>query len=375
VNRRGHALLIALLGLLLLEVVVAGTMAIGTSERLLSAARVRQLRARLAAESGVRAALASWDAAHYGALPVGGSASAGSGALPGATFDATVVRRAADFFEVRANGTVPGPSGASASARAAAIVAGIPRPALWTQFAAAAALGGLAIPDSLVVDGLQAGALPPGFSAADCPPDALTELAASNASLAVPGVVLAPAASPGSRLQASGAPPILPDPALPDSADPGLAGIALGELRLIADRVMAGAVSIGPANTAAACDTMAASNWGVPDPAAACGGWLPLVYAPSHLHITGGRGQGVLVVDGDLTMDPGVEFHGAILVAGTVRAPDLRLFGAIRAPSAAPHELGGVIHFNACSLWRAFALSPGVGRPFRVGPRWWIPSF
>lgn len=371
-NRAGHALLIAILGLLLLEVVVAGTMAVGASERLLSNARVLQLRARLAAESGVHTTLANWDATRLGALPIGAATGSGSGSLHGFTWDATVHRLAADMYEVRASGAAG--QGAGARASAVAIVSSMPRAALWAQFAAAAALGGLTIPDSLVADGLQAGAVPPGLSAAECPPDALAELAAATANIAMPALVTGPFTVPGSALRASGSPPVLYDPLLPH-VDDDLAGVMLADVRLIADHVVSGTIAIAPVSNGATCDTLTATNWGVPNPTANCGSWLPLVFAPADLHVTSGSGQGVLVVDGNLTLDPGVEYHGAILATGEVTATDVRLFGALRAASAGPHVLGGAVRFNACALWRAFTLSPGVGRPFRTSPRWWIPAW
>ena len=63
-------------------------------------------------------------------------------------------------------------------------------------------------------------------------------------------------------------------------------------------------------------------NWGepwypaVPATASVCQNWFPIIYRPGNLKLQGGRGQGILLVDGDLELAGGVEFFGIVLVKG-----------------------------------------------------------
>jgi hypothetical protein len=104
-----------------------------------------------------------------------------------------------------------------------------------------------------------------------------------------------------------------PSPA-PDTA-------ALGALRSrAAIRLPAGtALSlVRPALRDGVCDTGRSDNWGDPTRMGACESWLPIVHAAGDLSIDGGSGQGVLVVDGDLSVGGGFQFTGAVIVHGTV---------------------------------------------------------
>ena len=63
-------------------------------------------------------------------------------------------------------------------------------------------------------------------------------------------------------------------------------------------------------------------NWGEPShsgPYAACAYHYPVIHSPGSLSLTGGRGQGTLLVDGDLELGGGFEFTGLVIVLGTVR--------------------------------------------------------
>lgn len=64
------------------------------------------------------------------------------------------------------------------------------------------------------------------------------------------------------------------------------------------------------------------TNWGEPVhtvPLHACTSRFPLIYAQGNLQITGGRGQGILMVNGDLEVAGGFEFYGPVIVRGHLR--------------------------------------------------------
>ncbi len=87
----------------------------------------------------------------------------------------------------------------------------------------------------------------------------------------------------------------------------------------------------------------------------------------------GGSGQGILVVRGDLVLEAGARFFGAVVVGGSVRAaPGTAVAGAVRAGDVA---WSGTLEVSACALLRVLAEAPSLGRPLRADNRWWIPLF
>lgn len=68
------------------------------------------------------------------------------------------------------------------------------------------------------------------------------------------------------------------------------------------------------------CDTSVQDNWGDTIAVNPCGGYYPLIYAEGDLTIDGGgsgaMGQGVLIVEGDLTIAGNVKFKGVVIAKG-----------------------------------------------------------
>ena len=71
------------------------------------------------------------------------------------------------------------------------------------------------------------------------------------------------------------------------------------------------------------CDTGDASNWGEPldsthsDHVAECAEHYPVIHVAGDMKLTTGRGQGVLIVDGDLELAGNFEFTGVVIVMGS----------------------------------------------------------
>lgn len=77
---------------------------------------------------------------------------------------------------------------------------------------------------------------------------------------------------------------------------------------------------IRPSARRGVCDTSDDSNWGAPESSgSACWDYLPVIHAAGNLRIDGdGEGQGILLVDGDLTWTGGLDFYGVVVVRGTL---------------------------------------------------------
>jgi hypothetical protein len=98
-------------------------------------------------------------------------------------------------------------------------------------------------------------------------------------------------------------------------------------LAALANAVMPGGntyPSIGPVITAGACNATVNTNWGdqyravSPTPAGKCESYVPIIHVLGDIHISGGQGQGILLVDGDLFITGGFVFTGAVVVRGSL---------------------------------------------------------
>jgi hypothetical protein len=372
-DRRGFILLLALLVLLALGTLGTGLLFVSTQEAGVATALVHTARARAGAESAARAVLAGWRTSAYRALEPGAphAVPGAAGTLaPDVAYDARVERLAAGLFLIRGEARSGPEAGRGARASVGLLVRGLVPAEFAPELAAAlSAAGHVEVWPGGVVDGTGASGPPEGWSPGLCPPDSVLSLPPGPR----PGILLpADAPAPGGGVQ--GVPPVAREPGLADSAAlSGLGRLGLADLAALADRTEAGSVAAAPRIAAAGCDVGAPGNWGDPaDPAAPCGGYLPLIFAPTDLALSG-SGQGVLVVQGDLALAPGAAFHGAVLVTGriTVGAGAV-VNGAVRAGGA---SVAGAIRFDACALGRALPSAPGLDRPLRPAGRSWVPVF
>ncbi len=119
---------------------------------------------------------------------------------------------------------------------------------------------------------------------------------------------------------------------------------------------------IGPSSSDGDCRTSDSRNWGDPRaPISACGAYRPVIFVIGDVTLAGGIGQGVLAVDGNLTVTGGFEFHGLVLVTGRLVADraGVHIVGAVQVgdPQRGQVELHGrsrVLH-SPCALLRAVA--------------------
>jgi len=89
-----------------------------------------------------------------------------------------------------------------------------------------------------------------------------------------------------------------------------------------------------PVLAAGTCQTLDSLNWGDPGrgaPPGHCEGYFPVLHAAGNLHLAGGVGQGVLLVDGSLTISGGARFAGVVIARGSVQGTGAggRIEGAV----------------------------------------------
>jgi hypothetical protein len=121
-----------------------------------------------------------------------------------------------------------------------------------------------------------------------------------------------------------GNPKIQQDTSVHDSTFFKFGNLTYADLVAMANRTYNGNTgplnTIGPVAAGGQCTTTVQDNWGEPLHGAGqvsdCYGFFPIIYVSGNLSLTGGRGQGMLLVDGDLKVDGGFEFFGPVIVRG-----------------------------------------------------------
>lgn len=160
--------------------------------------------------------------------------------------------------------------------------------------------------------------------------------------------------------------------------------------------------NVGPSYTENdVCDTSNPYNWGEPHRQADreldgvpyqyaesdCWHYFPIIHIQGNAQMggggqSGGRGQGILLVDGNLNMNGGFEFYGLILVKGTIETQGNgnRIIGSVRAQNEANLESsdyagGSILQYSSCAVSRAqdnVYQPPSSIQLVPVGSRMWV---
>ncbi len=191
---------------------------------------------------------------------------------------------------------------------------------------------------------------------------------------------------------------ITPDAALTASDFENFGQVTFDELAASADIQILNPgtfnfTNIQPRLLGAACHVADPTNWGEPDPGsfpgtAACQDYVPVIYIAGNATITGLRGQGLVLVNGDITFGGTIQFYGVVVARGTANTttptPNALITGSVLAKnqSSLQHQLiGGTggpavdkvdFQYSSCAVNRALA-SAGRFAPF--GERSWLQLY
>jgi hypothetical protein len=121
-------------------------------------------------------------------------------------------------------------------------------------------------------------------------------------------------------------------------------------------------------------------NWGNPEnPGAACFDWFPIVHITGSANIqSGGVGQGLLLVDGDLELRGDFVFYGIIIVQGSIatQGQGNRVLGGVMASNADFESQaftgGSVVTNSTCAVTRAIRNNSGLTRVRPLVARSWV---
>lgn len=373
-DRPGFALVLVVLMLVLISMLAGWMVLAAIEERRIARAHVDILRSRMAAESAARLAALEWDGGELlellpgqvRELPLAGELAGGG------RFRASAQRLAPGSFLIRGKGEVVRQGGAGggnefrAVTRVGLLVRTLePEDLLGALPAAVVASGPLEVTGGTRITAGERQHAPAGWPGEGCGGGGRPAIATAD-----PDQL-----SLGAHVLLEGEPPVL--------ADSGLAAVGGGfpyrEMAVGADRTETGSLYLSPAYVAGDCDVQRSGNWGAPlDPGGPCGDYFPLIHVPGDLQLTGGEGQGILIVDGNLEVTGGVQFFGAVFVGGSLDvAEGARLHGGVRLSSTTERSSihNSLVSFDRCVLQRTARQVRAFTRAYRHPARDWIPLF
>lgn len=359
---RGFALAASIFALVIIAALVTGAFFAARQEMRIGLNSRTSLRAFTAAEAGINTSIASWNTGTWNMLAVGDS-SAISGTLGSGTqrssYAGTVRRLNTQLFLVRATGT----DAASSAQRTLAALTRLQLVQMNFQ-AALTTRGPMKIGGSALLDGRDQN--PSSWS--NCPTTGLDTLA---------GVKISSTSNityTGTSYQISGDPPVQADPTINDSTFFKYGDTDWNELVAMATKIYPSGdvgpiTDLGAVGTATTCNTAVMSNWGDPyhnTGYRGCWGYFPIIYVNGNLKITGGYGQGILLVSGDLEVAGGAEFFGPVIVRGSLKTTGTggHFNGGVMAANVDLEQstvLGdAVISYSSCAVTQALqASAPG----------------
>lgn len=356
-NERGAALLLAVVALAAVGAMVAGAFLAGWLELRGAASARHAIAAFEAAEAGAVEAMAGWSRA-LGRLPAGTDSVVRRDSSGAVGHVVTVTRLRGSAFFLRSQGWAAGGAGEPLARRMVGIFLRLTP--LAVEHGSALALGGPArLADSAVVSGEDA--VPAGWSAA-----------CGAAAGSVPAVRTSGAAI---VVDSGPAPAVVLDTLLGPASFRSFGVRSFAELAAAADLRVSGTVVPAPAAAGGRCSADDPGNWGEPltgaGSVAPCFDDLPVVYAPGSLVVAGGRGQGILLVGGDLELGGGADFRGVVVVLGRVTSGPGggRIAGTLLVAGETGETLLGPdirVAYSSCAVSRA-AVAAGTPERLREG--------
>lgn len=344
---RGSILIVMLVTLAILGALAAGSFFAAFHEERIGSAAMLRVRALAAAEHAAYTAISPlhWRTDWNLARPVRLVAS-DSETLPGRASGTAQIWKLTPFSAlVIADGSAGSPP-RSAHRRISLLVA-LQRPVMPT-LAAAIARSGVSVTDGSSITG-----------SADTLSDDCLTADSGIAAVSVPPGVSVDTAACGSVPCLLGTPPVRDTilAALPKTSE-RFGQVDRSFLATIGRQLANSELSPAPIIDAhGECDASAQANLGDPlrllGSDSPCFAFFPLVHAEGDLRLSGGAGQGMLVVDGSLTLAEGARFTGVLLVRGTARLEGhARLDGIVLADRV---SLAGEseVRYSACAVAKA----------------------
>ena len=377
-TRKGFALPIALGSMVVIGMILAGVFFAATQENRAGRNTLNQERAFRAAEFGLNYGYGRWNNGTMSALANGGVATiVYDSSAKGWTSSLSVTRLNDNTYWLVSTGNAG--SGSTLARHRTGVVLRVGYPNI-NFLAALTVKGGIKLGGSSYTTGQDTP--PAGWN---CPPPGTTR----------PGI----ATDDSSNIDLTGctnltcvdgSPKVLESPAVSDTNTFFTYGSDANwaTLTSAATWVFPGSSTITGTipsyNADGSCKTTDKFNWGDPNralPSGTCEGYFPIIYfqgTGTTTNISGGVGQGILLVDGDLTVQGGFVWYGPVIVRGhlSTQGTGAHFNGAVMAADVDFEQnnlLGNaVIDYSACAIQSALV---GAGVPKRIRERSWAEMY
>ena len=376
----GFALPAAVFALVVVGVLVTGGFYLARQETRIGVASERSLEAFYMAERGANEVMSEWDMSTYGALTPWTS-SYTSKAVDGGVWVAGVTKMTNRLYLILSQGVLTeGMDVLGYGHRMTAYVARMDSPTMDIG-AALTTIGKLVVGGSSLINGEDS--IPTVWSGLCDAPVAPK-----------PGILidsLSNITTEGKKHLKKGDPPVLENNALTSDSLLNYGELLWDDLTGMADKVYSDgqyvkqmhqdSVFINGSYICATADNWAVPrfNWGDPyNPGGACGSYFPVIHGKGDLIIEASDyGQGILLVEGNLTFKGGFEFFGPVIVKGEVITEGTggHFMGGLVAANVslnASSVLGdAVIQYSSCAVSRA-VLNSALTRVRPLENRGWV---
>ena len=356
-SRSGMALPMVLGAITLIGTLIAGVMYLATQDYRVGANSLNETRAEAAAEMGLNRLTTDWDQTKNTTMATGDTWRKNYTDPNGATVSVFVTRLPGPFFWAVSDAQTRGNALQYGSRRRYGSLFRLNTPAV-NFLGAVTAAGNIRVSGNVNVNGNDS--TPPAWSC-------------SNTKVNMPGSVITPTATStvNGSVTINGNPPFTTSAAAADTNTYFNYGSSTyTSLAAAADITLPGGNYNGmaPAVTAGVCNKANTMNWGDPArPGGACAGYFPIIHVTGDLKVTGGTGQGILLVDGDLTKAGNFSFYGIVIARGTIRSTgnSNTIYGA---EMAAAIDLGDAvtlagstsIQYSSCAVQQALSASSSL---------------
>jgi len=367
------ALLAALGAIVLIGVIIAGVLFSVTQDFRISDNALRQSRATATAELGLNRIVTEWVLADNQRLKTGDTLRRSFTASGGGISTVMVTRLPGPFFWAVSEGTSGATRSTFLARRRYGVLLRLDMPQM-NFLGAVTTQGNTTINGNVTVNGT------------DAPPSGW---ASCSAGASVAGAAISPTttATVNGSVTVNGTPPLLTTPAAADTNTYfNYGGTNYTTLAATANLTYPGGTSLNgvlPMSAGGVCvASLIPANWGEPThtvPAGACETYFPIIHVLGNLSVNTGRGQGVLLVDGDMTVAGNFSFTGAIIVRGGLKMSGTgnKVVGAVMAASVSVDDnvsLSGntSVLYSSCALIAALSAN---AYPKAARQRAWVDVF
>ena len=380
-DERGMALAVAIFALVVVGALVAGAFFAGTQEQRVGENQRRVQTSFGVAEAGVQERVMSWKPDSMNKRPiypdsVGIYSVASPATAPGGTgrYFGYSYKLGSNIFlidvtgrdQASAGGALAGGTGARQRigmiTRLAPIDFGI-KASLTTQ-------GGVSLQGNANVNG--ADQIPTGWANCDPPGPVMPGIRDNGGNVTT-----------GGNGTVTGNPPVVNDPGLSNGTFTNFGGATYDQLAARANVTLPpGNYKTQPALIGGACDKSVLTNWGDGmTPGAACSTYFPIIHITGDATLNGDQGQGILLVDGTLSVQGSYQFFGITIIQGDLKtagggSTDAHFWGGVMAKNAdlSVQNISGhaTLNYSRCGLLAALQ---GTSAVSMMRSRGWIQLY